>query len=140
VIAKNVVKWYIEGMPKRVYNIYTFFGDLKEYWGTINFPVFDITSRREVELKILLPLMEDILAHADDPTIPIDTYIRTYWRNRDYKYAKGDDIWVDILHYTNELENYDPNPEFRQYGFADARRAIMITKRMVGMIKEYLDP
>lgn len=141
-IAEEVLNYYIVTMVKRNYgylNFKAFYKDLKLYLKTVDIPSFDLTSRKKIELKILLPLLDDILDHPEEPSVQINKFLDAFWGNRDDKYAKHNDIWTDMLHYANEIENYEPNPEIRKYGLSDAKRAITLTKRMARMVRAVLE-
>jgi len=87
-----------------------------------------------MELKTVLRLLEDIINAPQDPSNAIDSFLNAYWLNRDDKLAMRNVIWQEIRHLAFELENYEPNPEIRKYGFLSAEQAIGKTKRTISLI------
>lgn len=89
----------------------------------------------DMVLKKIIRLLEDIVNAPDDPSQAIDSFLNAYWMNRDDKIHFRGEIWREIRHLAFELENYEPNPEIRKYGFSGPERAKMVTRRTLSLIK-----
>ncbi len=87
-----------------------------------------------MNLRIVVRLLEEIVNSPEDPGIAIDSFLHAYWLNGNGKAYNQGEVWLEIFHLANELENYEPNPEIRKYGFCGPARAVAITRRTLNLI------
>ena len=87
-----------------------------------------------MDIKTVIRLLEDIINSPEDPSNAINTFLDTYWLNRDDKLAMRNDVWREVRHLAFELENYEENPEIRKYGFLNAEQVIKKIKRTMSVI------